>query len=202
MGIAVYLFLIILGLHYPKSKAITLIMLIFMWITYGLNTDGGDFAQYKFLYENLVYANLLSHHEPGYTLVSFICLKFGFTYQLFRCVLATIYLGILYSAVKYYTTFTAYVFSLLMIFPFLLFVSVLRAGISTVIILYASRYLVSEKKKSGIKYIALVVIATIFHYSSIFFLVFLFAKKSKFESSSLFRSRRLLVLRVTTETRG
>lgn len=194
MGIVIFIILILCALCAPKSKTVTWMILMFMWIIYALNTWNTDYIAYQNGYENLISLNLYTHYEPGYTLLSLLCLKLGLPFYGFRMVLATIYVGLTYAAVRFYTRQTAIALALLMVFPFLSFVSGARAGIASAIVVYSLRYLISDQRKSTIKYIIGIMSATLFHYSSIFFFLFIFAKKAKFVPGKLFKSKKMLAL--------
>ena len=152
-----------------------------MWILYGCNTFSGDYNNYLNTYN---YIDILfASKEPLFSSLMYVCSKIGLSFIGFRLVLATIYLALLYAFIRRNTVYTAFVLATLVIFPFVQNISTLRSGIATVIMLFGLQYLQRNRLSGDIKYILCILIAALCHSSSVFFLVFLLAKKkSKFST--------------------
>lgn len=176
MGLFIFVLLCILAIKYPKSRLITGLILVFMWILYSFNTYSGDYANYKYIYERICDRSYYTFFEPGYTLLMIICYKLGFSFIGFRTLLGTFFTFLLYKIINKYTNMTALALGLFLIFPFMYFASVLRSGIAYLIVAYSINFLYRQKK-DVYKYIGGIIVAMLFHYSAIFFLIFLFAKK-------------------------
>lgn len=176
MLLIIFLLLIILSFINPKSKYLSLAIIFFMWIIYGMNTYSGDYKSYEYVYNNISVFGF-SHYEFLFSFIMVVCGKMGLSFHFFRMVLATIFVMFLYKTVKLYTVYTALALSFIMIFPFPYYVSVLRAGLAAVIIVWSVQFLYYDNIKNNVKFIAGILFASAFHYYALFFLAMLFAKK-------------------------
>lgn len=174
-----YLVLCILGLIKKQSKTLVLFMLIYMWIIFSLNTYSGDFLNYEYVYNSILNGELYFEYEPAITLLMIICKTIGLSYINFRMIIGTIYIILIYYSANLYTKYTAYAISLYMIFPFLVYVSVFRAGLSGVIVTIAFKYLIDDKINATRKFFLIMSIAILFHYSSALYLGIVFLRKCK-----------------------
>ena len=159
----------------PKSKSIFKIILVLMWIIYGLNTYSGDYVAYESVYRNISYYGL-THYEILFSALMFLFSKAGIPFICFRMFLATIYVILLDKIILRYSDYPALACALGLVFPFTYYVSVVRAGIAAMIMLYAVHWLYGNTRKNNVRFIIAIVIATLFHYSSIVFLVFWFVR--------------------------
>lgn len=175
MGFAIYVLLILLGICLPKSRLIAIMILIFMWVIYGFNTLSGDSIAYEYVYE----LNLQDHFEPAFTYLMSTCRRIGLPFTGFRIILATVFVMLTYAAIRNFTNAAAFALALFMVFPFPAFVSQLRAGLASAIVMYACKYLLTDVKMNAFKYTVGVIIAIMFHYSSAFYFVFLIVKYSR-----------------------
>lgn len=165
--------LFILGLTKDKSKVITFLFAIYFWVLMGLNTYTPDYHSYEqyFLYTSLVDV------EPGFKLLCNIFRSIGLTYQQFRMVFAAIYSVLAVISVKRLTKHVNYVLAMFLLIPFVLNVSGIRFALAAMIVCFGIPYLLPDQKHGDIKYIACVLLASTIHVSTLFFLVFLFAKR-------------------------
>ena len=180
VAISLIVFLGILSILKPKSKAIFNLILLYMWIFYAFNTYSGDYISYEYVY-SLIQSDLawVVHFEPLFSLMMTVCIMLGLPFTGFQIVLATFYMVMVKKNIEYYTDYLAVTASLFMLFPFMWAASVLRAGVAGLIVIWGFKYLLSEEKNAVAKYVAWVVVATMFHTSSIFFIVFVFARRNK-----------------------
>lgn len=160
----------------PRSKKVAKTIILFMILIYGLNTYSGDYLAYQGVYNNISFYGL-THYEFLFSLLMMICSKLGLTFIQFRMVLGVIYSVLCYKNFNTYTKYIALALALSMIFPFTYYVSVLRAGIAAMIMIYGIRFLNPETKKGVVKFIVLIIICSLFHYSSIFFLLLIIARR-------------------------
>ena len=185
VAILIIVFLGILSLLKPKSNAIFNLILIYMWIFYAFNTYSGDYISYEYVY-SLIQDDLswFGHFEPLFSLMMTLCIMFGLPFAGFQIILATFYVIMVKKNIQYYTDYWAVTASMFMLFPFMWAASVLRAGVAGTIVIWGFKYLFAEEKNAVAKYVVWIIVATMFHTSSIFFLVFIFARKNK--TNSLF----------------
>lgn len=208
-GYIAALAMIILGIRFQSSKFITFLFGVYYWIIIGLNTVSADYEAYREMYE-YCFAPRYASHEIGYMAISKFFYTLGFSYETFRMIIGLAIVVILISGILKFTSRPNYVLSLIIIFPLVSLVSGLRNSLSVAIIIHGSYYLLngvnikkhkhlirfklgqnylfnnkSEETKKTMFFIFHVVVATLFHYSSLFYLVFLYAKYSKRKSISL-----------------
>lgn len=158
------------ALIWPRSKWAALGIVLFMFIIYGFSSYSGDTEIYELVYKNVGQGQMLTEFEPAFTLVMMACNALHMPFLGFRIVLAIIYLTLLYFVVNKYTNCPAVVMFIILIFPFTYFFSVLRAGLSGLIVLLGVDHLVKMKKLWFLKFLVFVAIAALFHYSAIIFL--------------------------------
>lgn len=177
MALLVMITLCVISLIRQKSKKIAVLICIYMWFFYSFNTYSGDYISYAYVYDSIGKGMLLEHFEPAFSLLMIISNKFGLPFMGFKTILGTFYIILLYITVEKYTDRVAFVLGIFLIFPFMYFVSVLRAGISGLIVVYSMGFLLENNRKNTLKYLFGIMISVLFHYSSVFFILFLFARK-------------------------
>lgn len=192
MGFLIYISLIVSGLLFQKSKLISALICIFMWIVFAYGTNSSDSGNYQYVYENILNSSLQKHYEPGFSILMMFSNKVGLTFLQFRMLLASIYVLIIYKSINNYSKYASLVLALFIIAPFFFFVSGLRNAISSAIIIYSIKYLYKDNRKAKIKYLIGLLFATMFHYSSVFYIVFLLINKNK--KMNLLKSRRGLFI--------
>lgn len=184
-----WILLIIAGacaLVFPKSKWVAFGICLFMFIIYGFSSYSGDHAIYELVYNNVGQGQMLTEFEPAFTLLMMICNFIHLPFIGFRIVLAIIYITLLYIAVNKYTNCIALVLFVFLLFPFTYFFSVLRAGLSGIIIVLGVSHLVKMQKWWWLKFLIYIVIAALFHYSAIIFLPLILAGGRSRKSSGFF----------------
>lgn len=169
-----FITLVIAAIVMPKSRTIAALLLSFMWAIYAFNTYSGDYIAYRDAYN--IIEELGFHYEPFFTVIMLGCHRLGLSFTGFRTVLATIFILILAITIIKNTEQVALVTALFCLGPFFFFVSVLRAGIAGLIIVNACAALKDKSYKGTLKFLFLLMIAVMFHYTSIVFIVVLFDK--------------------------
>lgn len=176
-GCLILLILFILTCFKPKSKIVFISSLVFMWLLYAFSTKTGDQAVYQNVYENMFSMKYFTEFEPGFTLLIIACRSINLPFMAFRAICGALFIILLGFAINKYTKCTALAAFLFLLFPFTYFMSVMRAGIACLIIVLFVDFLIKRNKHWAIFYILGVILATLFHYSSIFFFLFVFAAK-------------------------
>ncbi len=148
-----------------------------MWLLYAFSTNSGDQSVYQNVYDNLFSKGYFTEFEPAFTVIMILCKALNLPFMAFRTVCASIFVVLLGFAINKYTKCSALVAFLFMLFPFPYFMSVMRAGIACLIITLSVDVLIKHNKYYVLKYFIGILVATLFHYSSIFFLLFIFAAR-------------------------
>ena len=183
----IFIGLVILSLLFPKSKKIAFLSLIFIFVTFTFVYYEGDLQVYKWIYYDYGGGLSSSTFEPGFTLLMIIFKFLGLPFTAFRAGLAFLYAVLLYWGIKRYTDYLALALTFSIIFPFGTMVVAMRTAIACVILLNGYHYLYDSQQKKGIiKYLIVVSIASLFHYSSLLFLLFLFSRM-KFNNKRIFK---------------
>lgn len=172
-----YVLLCVLGLLRPKSKVLFILMVLLCWVLFSFNTYNGDFEDYLYIYERITEPGFLSFFEYGFSFIMLICRKAGFSFIHFRIVIATIFILFLVKAIIQNTNRIALVMALVMVFPFLSYISVLRSGLASILLTNGFFCLYKGGKKNKVKYVLYVVFASLFHYSTLFFLILVYLDK-------------------------
>lgn len=176
MLMGIFLLLVISALIIPDSKKLSYLLLIFMWIIYSFNTYSGDYEAYERVYYNISEYGIF-YYEILFSIIMYVCSKLGLSFILFRAILGALFLAVLNKAIASFTSYKAFTLAMFMICPFLYYVSVLRAGISAVFVLWSVHFLYKRTKPEVAKFLLCILIAFLFHYYAIFFLIMLWARK-------------------------
>lgn len=174
----IYYLISFAGILKKRSKFLTIIMLCLMWVIFGLCTYNGDYNNYNWIYQNIQTPIYWLEFEPLYNVLMYSCSIIGLSFFQFRMVFATIYILLLYYVIGKYTKNKAQVLGFFMIFPFLYFTSTIRSGIASVIVILAY-YEITGGRNNKLKFWILMLIATLFHYTSIFFATYYFFRKMR-----------------------
>jgi len=158
------------------SVLFSVLLALYLWILFALNTTTPDYDAYQHMYLNSS-SPIYSKMEIGYMLLNTICLKLGLSYTGFRAVLATIIIVLTVITIRQYTQKVSFTLIAFLIFPYLAFVSGVRNTLAASVICFSIQYLLQNKKGSNIKYIIGIIIAVSIHYSALFYLIFLIARK-------------------------
>lgn len=157
-------------------EAIFLFAFLFMWILFGWNTGNADYFNYQHIYKSIDLYGRYKGVEFGYEFVCRIAVAIGLSYNGFLVFYSFIGLSLITSTARKYTNNLSFVFVLYFIYPFLLDIVQIRNFMSMAIIIYATRYLVADTKKDYIKYIIFVILASTFHVSAFFYMIFLLVR--------------------------
>ncbi len=179
LGIVYYL-LCILGILKKRSKLLSVLMMVIMWLVFGLATYNGDYGNYSWIYQNIQNPGYWMEFEPLYNVLMYVCSVAGLNFIQFRMVFGFIYIVLLYYVIGKYTENRAEVLGLYMLFPFLSFTSVIRSGFAGVIVVLAYHEIIGGKN-NGVKFWILMILATLIQYTSIFFSFYFFLRREAFK---------------------
>lgn len=189
MAYVILTIIVILGFVDIKNKhmnrGILLLIAGYMWVLVGLNTATPDYYAYESMYINYN-TPAYSLHEPGFLLLCGIGNLFGMTYQQFRMLEASILVVISIATIKKASVKVNTVLVLYLLTTYIGFASGLRQALGSSISAFCICYLFENNKRVNIKFVVGILIATMFHYSSLFYLIFLFAKRKRIRMSSMF----------------
>lgn len=152
-----------------------------IWILCCLNTDNADYIVYR----NYYYAygtgdfQLIDYHmEWAYRLLCQLFYNLGFSFVQFRIFFMSIVLFLTSNSIWKYAKNPVLILILYFIYPFFVQCVQIRNAMAISLIIYALRFL--NKKYGVIKYIAFVLIASLFHVSAIVYLLLALKKDNSF----------------------
>ena len=187
MAYGIWIATIILGIVAPKSKLIYRFQLALLFVVFAFNTWTPDYDNYRIAYDNIRLGNVyFVNYEIGYSLLMLFSKSLGLSYSFFRVAISILYILILNQIIDKESSNKAHVMSWCMIFPLLAFVSGVRASLSSLLIINSLRFLITNKKKAFV----MLIIACLFHYSSIvFLLLFIQIDLNNLQPSRILRSK-------------
>lgn len=146
-----------------------------MWVIFTFNVVSPDTAVYRWIYND--FEDIPNAFEPLFSMLILICKTLGGSYTFFRGMIAALVLIFISKTYKKFSNYRNFAIALYMIEPFVWYISGLRAGLSCAILVYAFSFLIVDNSKSKMKFSIWVLIATMVHYSSVLFMIMLFADK-------------------------
>lgn len=150
------------------SKMPTNIMFCIMWIinAFYQQLETGDYADYYAVYNGIKE----NYFELGYYYVGVAAKALGINFFMFRLMLVTITLLLLRDSILKYSKEPNFITMIYMIHPFLLQCIQIRNAFSISVVIYALRYL-DENNRKPIKFIGMIILGTLFHTSTILYVV-------------------------------
>lgn len=141
-------------------------------------TDHADYTVYKNIYEG--YQNryqygittLRGYFEVGYEFFMLVCISLGIGFQGFFAIYGAIGLLLVANFIYRYTERPAVVFSLYLLFPFILDVIQIRNLMAYSIVLFSFRYLQVFSKKNLFRFLLCILLASTQHSSALIYVVF------------------------------
>ncbi|SFJ05757.1 EpsG family protein [Treponema bryantii] len=175
MAIGLLVLLFLMACFFPKSRLLYTLIVLYIWIVFSFNTGAPDRNTYQWIYNE----DIEGAFEPLFTFLMTLSRRLNFSYVGFRMLLAALYIMFIhltYRSVEKYKTFAL---AMYLLAPFPWQVSGIRAALACSIIMYAISLLIKNPNKNKYKFLFVILLATLVHYSSILFLVLLFVNQGK-----------------------
>lgn len=167
------LFGIILGLVFQKSKAVTIYNSVLMWVITGWQYNTADYDNYRRVFQGSANNISLSFlRQPIYYLINLVVKKFNGDFQMIYIICGLIAVIALIIGIRLITDRVNLVISLFMISTFLLYAVQIRNFVAMALVLIATKFIIGEKK-SITRFVVLILIASGFHVTALFYLIFL-----------------------------
>lgn len=148
-------------------------ILIFMWVLFGFNLSNAD----RINYERRFYHGTTEFAESGFNAIINICKNFGVSdYQGFLEAVSFVLIVIIFICTLKFADNVASALLLFFLYPFAFFCIEVRFSIAFSIILMALLVLIKDFKYSIPIFVCSVFLATMFHSSSLLYLVLVFHK--------------------------
>lgn len=165
------LIIIIFGIVFRRERIQAYITIFFMWILFAFSFGNADY--YIHLRKFTQYQDLDSQTEWLYNKLMIVFNKIGLDYRAFLILAAIFILGVWFAFAKKHTKNIAIVFSLCLIYPFCMDVTMVRYTLAIAVVYIGFNFLFEKKKYWIVKYCVCVLIATMIHLSAIFCLLFI-----------------------------
>lgn len=173
-----YFILCILGFTIRRSRGLTLLIFLFAWVLIGWNYDNSDYIAYQNFYiHNSDFMGLM---EPGYLLLCNLFNSLGFDYASFRIITSGLVICIYLYIILKYARYDCCVAACYLAFLLILDVTQIRNFIAFSFVFLGFSILIYEHKNVKLKYIIFVILASLIHISSIFYLLFLNIRRKKY----------------------
>lgn len=178
--------LIIINIIFPKTKLTYYPLLVFMWLIMAFTYHIADESVYLNRYNSPYLWN--GQSELLFSLSVAIFRKVGFDYVQYKAIMSVGILLLISLTIRKYAKYPNIVLVLYFLCPFALNVAQLRNALATAVFIFGSRYLFEEDETevkikrlqltaNDLRYIAAIIIATMFHTAAFIWIVLLIAKK-------------------------
>lgn len=154
---------------------LNVISFLILWILFGFNTFNTDYRTYEEIYNIIaVTGNYSSKNiEFGYKCIMKFFTMLNFDYQLFLICYSFLCLFVLFKAVSKFTDKQYIVFFLFCLYPLHQYILANRLMLAMGIVIFAISYLREFNRINAIKYILLIICATLLHSTSFLYMLFL-----------------------------
>ncbi|PJM74845.1 EpsG family protein [Bifidobacterium simiarum] len=165
-------FIAFIGLIARKSKLVGGLLVVFMVIIGLGNTDNSDYRMFSTQYDNPQIWKIYGASEPGYQFLMKVFRSFSLSFMTFRNFLLLVAIILVIATILDFSESISAVLALFFFVPFIINITQYRFFFASSICLFALRFLLKDKKHGLWVYIALVILAGTFHYSTLFYLLF------------------------------
>lgn len=110
--------LILLGIIFPKSKVVSVLIISFMIIAIGFRTQGPDYVGYQNEFKYSVFQTMNTVYYKGYVLLEQYAGTLGITFEKFVIIVGSISILLLYFSINKIVENVNIVMSFFMIYPF------------------------------------------------------------------------------------
>lgn len=164
-----------------KINKLDFIFFLFLAALSGFRYEvGTDFLGYQ-RYFDLIEAGLEAPAEPGFIFISKVILYLNLNVQVLFLTFSILTMIFLYKGIKYYSDneylYKPVLYVLLLLYTFFPSLNVVRQILAAVVLLYASRYIIN---RSMLKFVFWVLVASLFHSSSVVFVALYFIALKNF----------------------
>lgn len=183
-GIVLIVFACVLGLLKRRSRIVSVLIVLAMWVLMGLNTMNADYIQYQYLYDYKMAD--ASGINAGYLAAEQIAWFFGLDFLQFRMLFAAVGLILIALFIRRYSESPNAVLSLYVLLPFMYDVVQFKFFLAASVAIFSMRFLIDKSRFYGIKFLVGIAIASLIHPAAFLFAAFsigLLERKFAFKTS-------------------
>lgn len=170
--LTIYCFTILFSIATRRGKIGFYLCFLVAWLLIAGNYDNNDYGQYVLRYD----AGLEVLVDIGFSILCEFFKNLGFDYQTFKGFISFICLLMIFKTIKKMSWSPSLGAAFFLIFPFIIDVTQFRNFVSYSVVFVAIPYLFENDRRSLIKYIAIILVASTIHTVSVFYLLFLLSK--------------------------
>ncbi|MCX7127044.1 EpsG family protein [Aeromonas sp.] len=176
---AIYYIPCFLGMIWGDSKALCKIISLSLWLLYAFNFYNGDYDAYEAYYNTRVLSDW--GIEIGFGFLMYTSKALGLTYSMFQVIIATISVFLIYRFSMKISKKPALLLSLYALTYFPLDYVLMRNFLAFAIFLnFFLPRLMDLSESNNVLIPMKILICTLFHQTSVFFIIFVLANKRKF----------------------
>ena len=166
-----------------EIKLLSIFFLLFLIVIFCGNNENPDYVGYKFKYDSIKNHNatdfIFSDPYIGFNILQFISHAIGLNYQEFLFIVALLGYALIIDTLHYFHANMSYVLLLYLFYPFFYDVIQIKNFLAMSIVIYSIRYLLDNTKLATLKYVVLIIVASLFHIVSVSYLLLLLTKLKK-----------------------
>jgi len=163
-----------------EVRLLSIFFLLFLIVIFCGNNENPDYVGYKFKYDSIKNHNatdfIFSDPYIGFNILQFICHAIGLSYQQFLFIVALLGYTLIIDTLHYFHANMNYVLLLYLFYPFFYDVIQIKNFLAMSIVIYSIRYLLNNTKSATLKYVVLIILASLFHIVSVSYLLLLLTK--------------------------
>lgn len=158
------------GFLLKNNKAYSLLIAAFLSYLIGKSTSYGDYANYLIIYDNSALRYGEGRIEIGWQTLCLIGNYLNLPYEIFISLVVFFFLILLDWVIRQFSERSPFVWSLLLIFPIFVNLVQIRQFAAMIIGLLGIYYMCKPKSLSSVvKAVFILLLATTFHYTAVFF---------------------------------
>jgi len=166
-----------------EVRLLSIFFLLFLIVIFCGNNENPDYVGYKFKYDSIKNHNatdfIFSDPYIGFNILQFISHAIGLNYQEFLFIVALLGYALIIDTLHYFHANMSYVLLLYLFYPFFYDVIQIKNFLAMSIVIYSIRYLLDNTKLATLKYVVLIIVASLFHIVSVSYLLLLLTKLKK-----------------------
>lgn len=159
-----------------KSAVYIIPALLITWLFFAFSSNVPDSGAYKSFYEYLALHTKYHGVETGFALFMHFCNKAGLDYQQFLMLFSAVGLLLIGSFIQKYTEHPTIVLLCYFFHPFVFDVGQIRNFMASAIFIYATSFLIENKRHAVLKYFIAIMIASLFHRASLVYFILLLTR--------------------------
>lgn len=160
----------------PSNRLISFFLVLVIFTVIAGNIENPDRANYLMNFDGIQSGGYDYSFEPGYQALAFLAACIGLDYGAFHFLLTAVALILITRTVIDLTNRPALAMFAYVCFPFFWDVTQVRNFYAMSIVMYGMRYILVEHRTSMTKYVFAISCASLFHITSLFYLLFLLAR--------------------------